>query len=558
MTQALPPACEAALRNGEPDHALQLAIDLLHRNKDDLSALAACYEAYRLKQDRANAAKVLEVMLRIDSDHGFALGEAGLARLEQGRLDEAEPLLRRAVERGAASARVHEGFGRVLSEANRLSAGEWHFRRAIDLDEARADSWLQLGLNLARQERGEAASDCYETARRLAPSSLDPLAWHAKHLEVTGALDAAAALLDEADRSHPGETKLLRANLLARQGRGTEALEFLERQQSLNGDGLLERGRLKDRLGDHEGAWRDLVDAKRKLAEEAGGLRYQREGVEDFFRSMAETFDTSLMSEIPRASKRMDRPAPLFIMGAPRSGTTLLERVLAAHPHISAGGELPFVADWRLLTEQAIPGRRFPENMTALRAADLQPLVAAMRDAYLARRDARGGIDASTQFVTDKMPFNEIYLPLVRLAFPESPIVLLSRDPRDVTVSMLCNKLNHGFHCAYRVEDTVHHLRAVSQLVDAYGASFEMNVHRLAYETLTEAPEASVRAMLDDIGLAFDDACLSFQRQGHYVATPSYDQVDQPINRRATGRHRNYARQLAPFFTDWDSPKRSR
>ena len=557
MTQSLPSACEAALRDGDPDRALQLAVGLLHRNKDDLAALAACHEAYRLKQDTANAAKVLEVMLRIDGTHAWALGEAGLAQLEAGHLDEAETMLRRAIEQGDASTRVHEGFGRVLSEANRLAAGEWHFRRAIELDKdaPRPEPWMQLGLNLARQERGKEAGDCYETARRLAPGALEPLAWHAKHLEVMGALDAAETLLDEADRTHPGTTNLLRATLLVRQGHGEKALAFLEQRQALNGDGLLERGRLKDRLGDYDGAWTDLVEAKRKLAEEAGGLRYQREGVEDFFRRLTATFTSSLMADIPVAERRTDRPAPLFIMGPPRSGTTLVERVLAAHSQVEAGGELPFVADWRVLTEQLIPGRRFPENMAALRTGDHRTVAACLRDHYLARRDERTGIGRGAAYVTDKMPFNEVYLPLVRLAFPESPIVLLSRDLRDVTVSMLCNKLNHGFHCAYRVEDTVHHLGAVTRLMNAYETAFGSGVHRLSYEALTAKPETGVRNLLDFLGLSFEGSCLAFHRQGHYVATPSYDQVDQPINDRSAGRHRHYARQLAPFFENRDVPE---
>jgi len=550
MTQALPSDCAAALRAGDTDLALQLAIKLLHRNKEDLGALAACFRAYEQQQDSGNAAKVLEVMLRISPDNAWALTEAGLAQLRAERHDDAEQLLRRAISTGEAPAAAHAGLGLVLSELNHLAAGEQHFRKALALGDRSTTLLLQLGLNLARQERGGEAEAFYRRALTQAPDDLQSMAYLAKHLEVTGRLDAAAVLLDQADRQQPGATRLLRATLLTRQGQASEALRSLEQTQRLNGDGLLERGRLKDRLGDYAGAWKDLVAAKSKLAEEAGGLRYDRAAVGEFLGAMRRQFSAPLMAELPRAPIRRDEPQPLFIMGPPRSGTTLLERILSAHSRVHAGGELPFVGEWRVLLERLLPGDSFPECVSQLRAADVQYVITLMRDQYLALRGELGGVDKGAQFVTDKMPFNEIWLPLVRLAFPRSPIVLLSRDLRDTTVSMLANKLNHGFHCAYRVEDTVHYLEAVRDLVQHYAAAFSSDLRHLAYEDLVQAPEREIPRLLEDLGLAFEPACLAFQNDGAYVATPSYEQVNQPISSRAAGRYKNYAEQLAPFFPE--------
>jgi hypothetical protein len=143
------------------------------------------------------------------------------------------------------------------------------------------------------------------------------------------------------------------------------------------------------------------------------------------------------------------------------------------------------------------------------------------------------------------MPFNEMYLPLIRLAFPESPVVHVSRHHLDVAVSMFSNKLNHGFHCAYRIEDILHHLNAVAELHEQYRQQFDTREFILRYEKLASDPESTVRKLLDYIGLPFEERCLRFHEERHFIATPSYRQVDSKISSRSVGRHRNYRRQLA-------------
>ena len=553
MPLSLPRDCAAALQAGDPDRALQLAIALLRREPHDLRALAACCEAYRVKGDSANAGKVLEVVMKLAPASAWAQTAAGQLAQADGRLDDAVTHYRRAVEAGHAPAAAHEGLGFVLSELNLLAAGEWHLRRAIELGGPSSTRLLSLGLNLARQERGTEADACYTEARQRAPDDVQALGYALKHREVTGDLEGARRLLQRAEALAPGGLDLLEATLLAREGHPEKALALLEARSTLNGDALLERGRLRDRLGDPEGAWTDWVEGKRKLAD-AGGLSYNRSGVEGFFQSLKDVFDGGLLADLPRAATRSDSPRPLFIVGAPRSGTTLLERLLCAHPDISPGGELPFVAEWRVTLERLSGGRSFPENLVALRAADNRHWITLLRDQYLALRDERPGIDSKAGFVTDKMPFNEVYLPLIRAVFPESLIILLHRDPRDVAVSMLSHKINHGFHCAYRIEDIAHHLRAVRGLVTDYCRLGDLDVRSLSYEDLVAEPESSLKPLIEGLGLSWKPNHPESVGQGAFVATPSYDQVNRPVNARAVGRHRAYATWLADHFPPVETP----
>ena len=536
--------CKRALDAGAPDDALRLGIELLHRNKNDMDALTVCYKAYRLKNDVGNSVKVLEVMLDIDPQIDWTAAELGRLLFASGKIDQAEAVLRKAVELHPDNADVHTGLGTVFSELNRLSAGEWHFRRALEIAGPDCETLTNLALNLTQQQRADEAATLYEQAHKLERNNVRTLAYWAKLHEVLGEFDEARALLDKAMAIQPGSVDLLLATLLARTGQADDALRTIDRAKGLNGDAVLERGFIKDLTGDYDGAWDDFVEAKRMLANEAGGLHYDATAVAAYFADLRVAFDAAAMRALPRAGRRDDVAQPIFIVGAPRSGTTVVERILSSHPAIESGGELPFVQDLRVLAEKLLPSAAFPENMSAACVADQRHVATLFRDFYLAHREERLHTGKGIAFVTDKMPFNEMYLPLIRIAFPDCPVVHVSRHRLDVAVSMLSNKLNHGFHCAYRIEDILHHLDIVSGLHEYYRQQFDTAEFELRYENLTSTPEPVVRELLGYIGLPFDERCLRFHEQRQFVATPSYRQVDSKISGRAVGRHRNYQRQL--------------
>jgi hypothetical protein len=145
------------------------------------------------------------------------------------------------------------------------------------------------------------------------------------------------------------------------------------------------------------------------------------------------------------------------------------------------------------------------------------------------------------------MPFNEIYLPLIKMAFPNAKVVRVVRHPLDVCVSMLSNNMTHGFHCGYRIEDISNHLAAVHELVEHYGKELELNELVLRYESLVADQEGQTRRLLDYLGLPFAPACLEFHENRRYAPTPSYAQVTEKLNDRSIGRSKHYAKQLEPY-----------
>jgi Tfp pilus assembly protein PilF len=512
--------------------------------------LQARYLEQRSRGELAAAAETLKTVLKGDPRADWAYNELIELFYKSGRHADAQTLARTALRVNPLNAQGHNLYGTILSQLNDLPSGEWHFRRAIELGGEQAPFLANLALNLMQQGRTDEAEACYAQAHALAPGEFRTLAHWSKLREVRGDHSGAWDLLERAKRvAGNNDVELLRANHLARTGKVHEALAILDAAPALNGDARLERGRLLDRLGRYDEAWRDLVEGKRLLAVEAGGLTYNAQAVDTFFARLKRFFVRGNISLLPQAPLRTDVPQPVFIMGFPRSGTTLIEQVLTSHSAVRAGGELSFATELRQFSLQQFAGPEpFPENLARTWTADNRWAATLFRDYYLARAEQYGLLAPGKRYFTDKMPFNEIWLPLVRMAFPQAKIVRVLRHPLDVCVSMLANNMTHGFNCGYRIEDIVHHLLAVSDLDGHYARELAADELQLQYERFVAEQRDQTARLLGHLGLEVEPACLSFHENPRYAPTPSYAQVTQQLNDRSIGRHRHYAQQLAPFM----------
>lgn len=510
--------------------------------------LHATYVEQRRAGNLVAAAGTLKTVLKNDPHADWAYNELIEMLYAAGRRADAETLSRTALRVNPANARAHSLFGALLSEANDLPAGEWHFRRALQLGGEQPAFLVNLAQNLARQGRTEEGDVHFARAHALDPGDFRTLAHWSKLCEISGDLPRALGLLDQAARaSSQTQVDLLRANLLARAGRSAEALEILDASRQLNGDARLLRGRLLERSARYEEAWREFTAGKEQLAREMGGASYDRMALETLFARMERFFVRANIELLPRAPLRAGAPQPIFIMGAPRSGTTLIEQVLCSHSAVRPGGELTFIAELREFSLQHLPGPEpFPENLWRAWMADRHTLATLLRDYYFARAEQYGLLAPGKAFFTDKMPFNEIWLPLIAIAFPNAAIIRVVRHPLDVCVSMMANNLTHGFNCGYRIADIVHHLAAVHTLVGCYEQEMRINSFTLRYETFVEDQAAQTQRLLDFIGLPFESACLRFHENRRHAPTPSYAQVTEQLNSRSIGKYRHYAAQLEP------------
>ena len=538
-----------AFERGDLRTAAAAAEERLKAAARDIDALELRYLVQKRHRQTIEAVQTLDAVIGIDPHIEWAYNELVEIFMAHGKLVDAGHVARAALRVNPRSAHAHNLFGLVLSEMNDLPPGEWHFRRALDLAGPNAPYLMNLALNLLKQGRAEEADHHFAQAHQLAPQDPKTLAhWSTLH-EGRGDLKRAQELLDLAEAvSSADQVSLLRANYLARTGQHEKALDIFDRSGTMAGEGHLARGRLRERVGRYPEAWQDFIAGKSKLAQEGGGVQYKAQTVEALFGLCKQFFTRENVELLPRASLRTDVPQPIFILGFPRSGTTLVEQILCSHSSVHAGGELTFLRELRNLADDLLPGpERYPGNLALSWTSDRHYVAALFRDYYFARAEQYGLLKSGKAFYTDKMPFNEIHLPLLKMAFPQARIIRVVRHPLDVSVSMLANNMTHGFGCAYRIEDIVHHLAAVFDLVEHYSRQFDAGDLVLRYESLIEDQTAQTVRLLEYLGLPFEDACLRFHENRRFAPTPSYAQVAERLNDKSINRHRHYAQSLAPY-----------
>ncbi len=515
----------------------------------DINALEVRYLIQKHRGQLGEAARTLDTVIGINARADWAHNALIQLLMAHGKVTDAEQVARTALRANPNNAQAHNVFGSIISDAGNLLAGEEHLRRAVELNERQAPFLARLADNLRRQGRLDEAETCFSRAHELAPEDSRTLASWSALCEARGDLPRARELIDRAEAvSSAEEVSLLKSNHLARTGRHEEALATLNTAKTLTGEGLLARGRLNEHLGRFADAWQDFVTGKRKLAEEAGGFHYKADAVEALFDRFKQFFTRESLERLPRARLRADIPQPIFILGLPRAGATLIEQIISSHSKVAAGGEIPFLPELRKVSADLLPSQQpFPENLAQSWTADRRYVATVLRDYYFARAESYGLLDGGKTFFTDKMPCNDIYLPLLRMAFPEARIVRVARHPLDICVSMMSSNVTYGFHCGYRIEDTAHHLAAVFDLSEHYRRQLDSDSFVLRYESLIADPAGQTRKLLDYLGLAFEDRCLRFHEQRHQAPTPSGALIPEKINERSLNRHRHYAQYLRPY-----------
>jgi len=537
-------SARASLRANRIAEAEAIARRLLAGDPQSVDAREVLVLAALARQDYAAAEAGLREILVLAPDAGWARDDLARLLLDTGRPAEAEIEVRTAIAADPAHADAHAMLGVFLSGRERLVEGAWHLRRAIALAGRHPQMLTNLARNLMRQGALEEASAMAAEARRAAPGMLAAAVLVAEVAEQRGDLDAAEQALDEAERLARREgrdTLLLRATLLSQGARWQEALARLDALPAMSGAAHLLRGRLRDRTGRHSEAWEDFVAGKAALAA-ASGRRYGKAAIEDHFSRLA----AITMPDTPRPARR-EGPQPLFILGMPRSGTTMAEQLLSSHHRIRAGGELPFTAELADFAARET-GSPFPQGFGRLSAADHHHLPGLFRDFYMGRAEGHGLRRPGVDLFTDKMPLNEIFLPLIRSAFPEAPLVAVRRHPLDTLVSIMMHDMTHGYECGYRIEDAAHQLAASSALTETYRNRLDIAPHVFSYERFIADQAGETGRLMAHVGLAAELAQARFHENRRHAPTPSYAQVREPLHTRSIGRWKNYAEQLAPIM----------
>jgi tetratricopeptide (TPR) repeat protein len=535
--------------------AEQLCLEVLELAPGQGGALAVLYHIRTAGGAHAAALALLRRMVQFDPNNVWATQQLALTLFNKADLTEAEIHARNAVRIAPADPQSHNLMGMVMTESNRPQVGEFHYRRALDLAGQKQPLLLaNLAWNLKNQGRIGEARSLYEQSVALAPGVLKTLLGWARMEEADRDFARAQALLDEAERIAPAHPSILvhRATLLGRMRQYDLALNVLdgiEREDGTLGPvEYLEKGRLLDKIGRYDEAFTAFAEGKRKHIEQSGNV-YQAEFASQLAARLKRYFSTERLHLVPRAGVRSDVAQPVFVVGFPRSGTTMVEQTLSAHPLISAGDELSLVADIANLMPRMLNSPiAYPEALADLWMGDQHEGLDNLRDYYLQRVRQLGILEPGAVWFTDKMPLNEMHLGLIALLFPAAPVVHLLRHPLDVVLSVYSNHMTHGYHCANTLESIARHYVLVMDLVEHYRREMAIRYLALRYEDMVEQQDSHVRHVLDFIGVDFDPRCLNFHENRRYARTASYAQVTEKLYDSSLYRYRHYLKHLAPVI----------
>jgi len=526
----------APVRDPQPDRAA-------------LAEIGAAVEA----RDFARAAELAERALAAGLEHPAVLSLAALKCENEERFEDAERLLERAVALSPADPAARNALGLCLRRLDREADALAQFDRAVEIAPAFAGAHGARGGALEALGRLTEAEAAFRRALDLQPENLGALAGLANLMSRRGAHDEARAMALRVLAAQPGfpdAVNVVAAADLA-QGAPAQAQARLEAQ--------IAEGRLgPQELAAAQGLLGDTLDAQDRVAEAftaytAGNMGLWRTYAKpygappsalEFARGMIARLDA-----IPQDAWRgTGEPAPapiethVFLLGFPRSGTTLLEQVLASHPQVEALEERETLIDaMRAYLAQ-------PEDLDRLAQAsdaDLAPL----RAAYWARA-REGGARLDRKVFVDKHPLNTLKLPLIARLFPDARILFARRDPRDVVLSCYRRRfaMSGSAYQLLTLPGAAGYYDAAMQIAERFGPVFGAQTHVVRHEALISDFDAAVGEVCDFLGLPWADALRDFSERikERGVATPSGAQLAGGLSAEGVGQWRRYRQQLAP------------
>lgn len=542
---------------GEFAEAERLCLEVLELAPGQGGALAVLYQIRKAQGAFSAAEALIRRLPAIDPNNIWATQELALLLFGKGDHFEAEIHARNAVRIAPTDPQSHNLMGMIMTETHRPQIGEFHYRKALELLGQRQPILLaNLAWNLKNQGKMAEARALYEESAKLAPDVLQTLLGWARMEETDRDFVRADAILDEAEKRFPQQPSILlhRAVIRGRTKDYDVALTLLDQlEQQSHGMGLgpselLEKGRLLDKMGRYDEAFAAFTAGKRKNVE-ISGVTYMAEHASQLAQRLKAYFTANRLRIVPRAKPIESGPRPIFILGFPRSGTTMVEQTLSAHPKISAGDELPFIHDIADLMPRMLNSPlTYPEALADLWMGDQYEGLDNLRDHYLRRVKQLGIVEPGATRFTDKMPLNEMHMGLIALMFPQAPLVHVLRHPLDIVLSVYSNHLTHGFYCANALETIAQHYVLIMDLVEHYRREMALKYLAVRYEDIVDDQETHVRRILSFIEMPFDRRCLKFHENKRYARTASYAQVTEKLYDGSRYRYRHYLEHLKPVI----------
>ena len=499
--------------------------------------------ALLMRGNPGEAVTCLERALQINAKSPTTLNNLGNAYRQLGRAADAENCYRKAISLNSRYPEACNNLGNLCKDLCRLDEAERLYRKALKLNGSYVDAWFNLGSVQMGSGRHEQALQSFRKALDLNPECVPAVAAIASvHEKQRRYAESAAVLEPYIDRALVAPAiALAYAEVAPRMDKRDKAIQALRTALNQQNISPIERqemmfalGKLYDGAGkfDEAFSWFRSANELRQSPYDPAIHRRQFDSLKAVFRQG---------SALPRLTGTGG--GMIFVIGMPRSGTSLVEQILASHPEVFGAGELDGIS--KLASGMA--GRfsthnGYPECMPELAPQQLQLL--AREYLHTVEKMASG-----KKRITDKMPHNFIHLGLVACLFPEARVVHCLRDPVDTCLSIYFHNFNANHPYASRMESLADYYRDYLALMEYWKSVLDIPIIDIQYEAMVEQQELTSRRLLEFCGLEWNEACLEFHKTDRVVKTPSYNQVNQPVYRGSVQRWKNYEKFVGPLVS---------
>lgn len=508
--------------------------------------------ALHAQGDRVSAIASYRRSLSIDPKDADSHYLLGVALRETGKISEAATAFRKASELRPNFLEAWSNLGAALVIVGETKEAAQALNHALRLCPTAPQVLCNLGGILQREGRFSDALEFYQRALQADPNSFDAVGGMATLLEKTYRLEEAAAIVNEGLKQAPESVALLlvAAKLARRDSRFEEAIEILERLKAkepspeVAGEIYSILGQLYDRQYDAARAYQHIVEANRLTS-----LAILNNPRPQTYLEKISLIKSTLSADLPACEdlgELGEVDSPIFLLGFPRSGTTLLEQVLDSHPALQSLEEKPTVQVVAAAYAKLTQGRKSP--LASLTPSEIEGL----RETYWSEV-ARYVERRPGTILIDKMPLSTVHAPLLWRVFPNTKFIFSVRHPCDVCLSCLMQNfgINEAMASFFTIEDTVHLYTEVMSLWQRYTTALPLRYHCVRYEDLVANLEHEARATLGFLEVEWDERVLDHTehaRRRGTINTASYHQVTQPIYQDAKYRWKRYSNEFEPYM----------
>lgn len=551
---------------GRFESALEYYRSALEIAPDNPAVLTNLAIAYLHNGNRKESIHQLQLTIQHQPD--FANAHFHLANIyfSQNDFELAEKHYRNAITLQARNIAYLLKLGICLTSQEKFSEAEHHLVAALKLEPHNIEALYTLGyIYMGRGETASAVNHLRQ-AKKLTPNDPKILCTLAQALTYLPELEGSLKLFETVLKSHPYHPNAMegKATVLHRLGRDKEcyailrslidnnalspssaqtysqicnkfgdcresksllkkmvADKTLHRQQTLTAHFAL--GHLYDREQNYESAFFHIEKANQLL-----NYRYDIDGDRQLVEDLIGTFSEEAFAELPRSTNPSAKP--IFIVGMPRSGTTLLEQIISCHPGVHAGGEMTHIESY----------------INKLRVSDSYPKGCPTLNSDIIEGLAKHYLSVITRLtsrntrVTDKMPANFRHIPFIHLAFPKAAIIHCTRNPYDTCLSNFFQHFSSSYPWSTRLEDIEQYYILYRKCMKHWSEVLKIPMLSVCYEDLVANQRQVTADVLNFLGLKWNDSCLKFYRSKRAVATASVDQVKEPMYSRSVGRWIHY------------------